>query len=233
MLKTPLRQLKAYSLHKELTVEEAARFIGKDYSTALRTNNRLEKQGLIRLVRLVRSPKKVKGKEKRIFKATFLGLITYLLTDPEAFKQIDKIAEAHNDMLLILKKWSKFKEAGLEEPLASRLKEALRLYYHARFVAQPQLFGFALTPEAEENQKKAFDYTVLGFQYMLYPPDHIKEELQKLGLWENLAKIWKIVENDYELRSVQREFLNLYESQYMEGLNAIKLWKEQLRQIIT
>jgi len=111
------------------------------------------------------------------------------------------------------------------------MKEALSLYVQARFIVQPKIFGFAISTEVDTEQRKAFDYTALGFQYMLFPPEYVKEELKRVGSWENYVKIWRIVESDYDLRKLKNEFLHTYETQYMEGLEAIKQWKDQLQQI--
>jgi hypothetical protein len=60
------------------------------------------------------------------------------------------------------------------------------------------------------------------------PVEYIKESIGKKQ-WSNLERIWRVVENDYELRKKRDEFLDYLEREQYEGLKAIAEWRAYLK----
>lgn len=224
-LLTPLSYL---ALHKEGTIEEIAKAVGKNYSTILRATNQLVKNGFV-YIRFERTAPK--GKELRYYALTSSGLITYLSKNL-TLNDVREVAKSHRDRMLVFKKWDRFSAAKCEEDIFLRLKEALRLeqqrysfQYNLDFYA---LFGRMQKKEKELSSLEFFDVSVLGLTFMDQPIDYVKENHAKE--WDALQKIWRVVAEDYELRKKRDEILSYLEREHNEGLKAIAEWKRYLKQ---
>jgi hypothetical protein len=90
------------------------------------------------------------------------------------------------------------------------------------------LHAFFMSWRSEKRARNAFDGLVLGFFYMHNPVEYIKESIGKKQ-WSNLERIWRVVENDYELRKKRDEFLDYLEREQYEGLKAIAEWRAYLK----
>ncbi|MEM2320469.1 MAG: hypothetical protein QXS79_01080 [Candidatus Bathyarchaeia archaeon] len=69
------------------------------------------------------------------------------------------------------------------------------------------------------------DYIILGFHYMHMPRKYVEESLFKKGLWGQLLKLWQIVENDYDLKRLQEEFMFTIERESKETLKSLQEWR--------
>lgn len=226
--KTIFTLLQHFAMHNEATIEDIAKTTGKDYTTILRTARKLERNGDIQLKRLERTA--VKGKEKRIYTLTLYGLYAYFMFGLPVLgdavfssDNIRRVAVAHSDMLLAFKKWDKWVENGCEQTIISNFKSALRVSVFNLYFLIPLAYSTFPFPEQETNQRKAFDWTTLGFIFMYKPPNYIKEALGKH--WDGLCKIFNIVENDYELRQAREEFFFFSETSYKEALKNLNEWR--------
>jgi hypothetical protein len=88
--------------------------------------------------------------------------------------------------------------------------------------------GLISRREKEDLRRNAFDGLVLGFFYMHHPVEYVKESIGKKQ-WSNLERIWRVVENDYELRKKRDEFLDYLTREHYEGLKAIAEWRVYLK----
>jgi DNA-binding transcriptional ArsR family regulator len=229
---TPLRYL---AHHKEASVEEIAKETGKNYSTILRTITELIEKGLVDYHHERTAPR---GKELRIYSANLYGLIFYWNGHFSSL-DIKDIAEAHEDMLLVFKKWEKFTKAKCEPYMLARIASAVtaEVQFHSQqynmLMVVAGLRGADMInifrKSEEPARRAAFDVTALGFNFMALPVEHVKEFLGKQQ-WQQLEKIWAVVESDYELRAKRDEFLDRLERDHVEGLKAIAEWRKYLEQ---
>ena len=217
---------------KEASVEEIAKQTGKNYSTILRTISELCDKRLVNF-RLERTAPR--GKELRLYAISFYGVVFYLLRSRSVkltVSEIREIAKAHEDMLLVFRKWERFAKANCEQELFARIMQALNVEYQYNaewygFVGISAV-GVVLRREDEGLRRNAFDGLVLGFFYMHNPVEHVKETVGKKE-WSNLEKIWLVVESDYELRKKRDEFLDYLEREQYERLKAVAEWKKLLK----
>lgn len=221
------------AVHKEATIEEIAKQTQKNYSTILRATSELCEKNLIHY-RLERTAPR--GKELRVYGISFYGLVFYLqrsrsirFTVPE----IQEIAKAHEDMLLVFKKWDKFIKADCEQEIFTRLAQALTTEYQYNVeryaVVMMSTLNITYRREDEDMRRVAFDSLVLGFFYMNNPVEHVKESVGKKD-WNSLEKIWRLVESDYDLRKKRDAFLDYLMIEHNEGLKAISGWRKYLKQ---
>lgn len=101
-LKTVTAILRVLAFEREVAQYDLSNKVNKHYSTIFRQLRKLEEKNLVRFVRKERSKKK--GKDKKFYGITFLGLLQILfrMTDLE----IDEIAKIHSDKWLIFAEWS-------------------------------------------------------------------------------------------------------------------------------
>ena len=211
-----------YALSPEATVGEIAKKMKKNYSTILRATAELEKKGLVRLSRLERTAKR--GKEKRHYTITIRGLETFLLFHD--FSRIRDIVDAQSSKLLVFKKWSKFVAAGCEELLIEEIKESLKARVLSDLASLGAVGGVPVSGD-DARQGRAFDIFVMRYSYMELPLGHIKELFHKQ--WADLLKLWRVVEDDYELRRQRDEFLFDREREHTEALESIVEWRGFLK----
>jgi hypothetical protein len=228
-LLTPLSYLAAC---KEASVEEIAKQTGKNYSTILRVMSELCDKRLVNY-RLERTAPR--GKELRLYAISFYGLVFYLFRSRSVkflVSEMRKIAKAHEDMLLVFKKWGTFAKADCEQELFDRIMQAWNVEYQYNaewysFVGISTV-GIIHHREDESLRRNAFDGLVLGFFYMHNPVEYVKAALGKKE-WYNLERIWRVVEDDYELRKKRDEFLDYLEREEYERLKAVSEWKKFLK----
>ena len=231
-MKSLLAPLGYLSVHKEASVEEIAKATGKNYSSILRVMSELCDKRLVNF-RLERTAPR--GKELRLYTISFYGLVFYLqrsLSVKLIVSEVREIAKAHEDMLLVFKKWDKFVKGGCEQELFTRIVQSLNIeyQYHAEWYNFVEIskVGVILRREDERLRRDAFDGLVLGFFYMQNPVEYVKESVGKKE-WSALEKIWRVVESDYELRKKRDEYLYFLEREQYERLKAVKEWKEYLK----
>jgi predicted transcriptional regulator len=122
-----LSPLSYLATHKEASVDEIAAQTKKNYSTVLRATSELCQKGLVAF-RLERTAPR--GKELRLYRLNFYGLMFYMTRSSEveyALAEFREIAKAHEDLLIVFQKWDKFAKAGFEQQLFSRVKSALNV----------------------------------------------------------------------------------------------------------
>ena len=222
------------AVHKEASVEEIAKQTKKNYSTVLRATSELCQKGLVEF-RLERTAPR--GKELRLYRLNFYGLIFYLTRSGEleyTVSEFREVAKAHEDLLVVFQKREKFAKAGFEQQLFSRVKSALNVesQYNSRydFVTISAFNVTNLFPKKDEAlRRSSFDWLVLGFFYMDQPVEHVKDSIGEKQ-WRILEDIWSVVEGDYELRKKRDAFLDFLELERKEGLRAIGEWRKYLKQ---
>jgi hypothetical protein len=233
-LESLISPLDYLATHKEASVEEIAVQTKKNYSTVLRATSELCQKGLVEF-RLERTAPR--GKELRLYRLNFYGLIFYLTRSSEleySISEFREIAKAHEDMLVVFQKWDKFAKAGFEQQLFSRIKSALSVefQYNNRydFVTITSFDITNLFLKKDEGLRRgSFDCLVLGFFYMEQPVEHVKESIGEKQ-WKILEELWTVVEGDYELRKKRDAFLDFLELERKEGLKAIDEWRKHLKQ---
>ena len=212
--------LRHYAIKNERTVDEVAQELQKDYSTILRATKTMVDSGILELSRLERTAKR--GKEKRYYKITLYGLQIVLAGPGDWFvKNIRTVAKAHSDKSLVFAKWDKFVENKCEQTLTLNLQDTLT---HG---AGSQIVMFLSGLHPFKMSWKAFDLDILGFFYLNKPLDHVKEVLGKR--LSGQMQIWKLVENDYELRQFREEFLHRQEMDCTTALKSLSEWREFLK----
>lgn len=131
-LVTSLLILDTIAENKEYAQYDLKKAIEKDYHTVLRHLKMLESNNMIQLLRL-ETPKK-KGKERKIYGLTSLGLIQYLKYAQEAapakkdFEDyLEQLAVKHEKLLpLVFGKWRLFEKYRLKEYLIRTIEYALK-----------------------------------------------------------------------------------------------------------
>ena len=220
------------AVHKEASVEEIAKQTGKNYSTILRAISELNEKKLVSF-RLERTSSR--GKELRLYALTFYGLVFYYQRSRSLkflASEMREVAKAHEDLLLVFKKWEKFASANCEQELFDRIMQALNVEYGYN-VGYYNLVGISTVGinfrrEDEALRRSAFDGLVLGFFYMNRPIEYVKESVGKKG-WIALEKIWRVIESDYELRKKRNEFLDYLAREQLESAKAIVDWIKYLK----
>lgn len=219
-----IETVKFLAEHKEATIEEIAAYLKKDYTTALRIINNLSKANFLDSRE---EPTKAKGKRKRYYSLNFYGLENYLNLD-QTFSNIREVAKAHSDKLLVFRKWDKFVENECEQALIANLKSALKMAYYTNYVLMPYLLSMPSHAGDGKEATLGFTSAILGFHYLVSPIEHVKEILG--DKWEGQQKIWKVVENDYELRKVRESMMHSFEFECSEKMNALSEWRKYLQQ---
>lgn len=228
-LLTPLAYL---AIHKEASVEEIAKQTGKNYSTILRAISELSENKLVSF-RLERTSPR--GKELRLYSLSFYGIVFYCQRSPTLnvhASRMREIAQTHEEMLLVFKKWDKFTSANCEKELFDRIIQALTVEYEYNAgyynLVSLSTVGLNFRREDESLRRNAFDGLVLGFYYMNRPINYVKESVGKMG-WNALEKIWQVVESDYELRKKRNEFLDYLAREQLETAKALVEWIKYLK----
>lgn len=223
--------LEFFALNKEGTTRELTAFLHKDYSTASRIIGKLTQIDLIKIERLQKT--KVKGKQQQVYRIMLPGLFQYMHTNTEnARLKFEKITEAHNDKLLTFKTWPYLKSRGLENLIKDRFFASLQNYLISRtvtfwlFSIQQNKPGFPKMRQ-DKNTARAADADILGMPFMVRPPDHIKRIIGKKK-WVDLMKLFKAIEENYELRTFQTEFLFWLKRDAEERLKALTEWETML-----
>ena len=228
-LLTPLAYL---AVRKEASVEEIAKQTGKNYSTILRAISELSEKKLVSF-RLERTSPR--GKELRLYTISFYGLVFYYQSSHSLkflLSETREVAKAHEEMLIVFRKWEKFVLANCEQELFDRIIQSLNVEYqynvgYYNFVGISTV-GLNFRREDEALRRSAFDSLVLGFFYMNRPIVYVKESVGKRD-WSGLEKIWRVVENDYDLRKKRNEFLDYLTREQLEGTKAIVEWIKYLK----
>lgn len=221
--------LKFFTLNNEGTAEDVAIFIRKDYTTALRVIKKLEAIDFVQFKRPETT--RAKGRERKIYEIRLPGLLGYLRFDEENMMQkLGEIAKIHSDKLLTFKKWDYLEGKGLESLIKKSFFRSLENYTQTvslmfiRLTKQHDKPTF-LKRHTDVNTAKAFDVDVLHLPYMSKSPDDLRQILGKKE-WSNLMKVFKAIEQDYELRTFRDEFLFWLEKDAEEQLKAVKEWEK-------
>jgi len=234
-----INTLRFFALNKEGNVKDLANSIKKDYSTAARIIRRTKNRGIIALHHTESTS--VKGKDRKIYRITLRGLFTYMIFDRDfALQNFDAITEAHQDRLLTFRKWAYFKSKSLEAFVKESFFESLEHYSVGEFLlfyVTSKIKGEPAIPKRAEtaNTVKAADADILNIFVMLEPPGHIQSiYVAKWGesKWNDLIKLFKAIDEDYELRMFKDEMVFKLRKQREEQLKALDEWMEVLAQAI-
>lgn len=215
--------LKFFVLNKEGTTEDVATFVEKDYTTALRNIKKLLRADAITLER-------VEGRQKKVYRIMLHGLFTFMIIDKNtATSHFHEIVKAHVDRLLSFKKYEYFKSKSLGELIAERFFNTLRSWATTRlslFQIFSDMEGQASFPRMHSDQNTAWaaDADILGVVLMAKPVEYVKQVMGE-EKWSEHMKLFKAVEEDYELRLFKEEALFRFEMRHKEALDAISKWR--------
>ena len=206
-----------FAENKETTIEELANHLKKDYTTALRLLNELLASGLVKISR--EEATTVRGKKKKIYIITMHGLEGYLFYSNS---DVRKVAKAHNDMLLVFEKWDYFVQNECEDILLYNIKDSISKRIATLNIQRNVLKNsFPVDPE---RLRYAFDCGALGFMFFIAPPDLLQKMLK--DRWSAQLKLWKLVEEDIDLKTLKERFLIERQTEYEYLLKNIASWKE-------
>ena len=186
---------------------QIAKALRKSYSNIHATIQLLKKAGYIEIVKCKPSEKNPKIKVE-YYGLTLAGLIVYLMNNKDALKQIDEIAEVHDDKLLVFKKWQLFKAAGLREKMLSYIEDAIKA--ELMFIIVGRSLGLKVKTKREKLQE-GFDMAVL------YTP--------LFGEKEEARSLIKIYKQDEELSSFIDKCFQMDFKEYERTLQVKKLWE--------
>ena len=226
--------LSFFAFNKEGTIDDVATFIGKNYSTALRVIKKLLNVDFIKLDRTERTS--VKGKEKKIYRIMLHGLFAFTLINRELVAlKFEEMVEVQKDKLLTFRKWEYFKKKGLEKIVETRFFSSLRKWFVGRqltFLMVTETFEKPTFPKlvTDENTARAADTDILGITSIVDPPNHTRQHMGEQK-WGELMKLFKAIEEDYELRMFKQDQLFWIENGYKERLKSIDQWKELLKNL--
>jgi len=212
--------LEVLSLNPEVYQYDLAKKVGCSYRTVIRQLKTLKNLKLIRLVRT--EPSEKKGKEKNVWQLTLRGLLISLTSNQRVWQQIDVVANAHKDKLLIFKKWAYFTEKGLREEIIKSLKKSVESFFLIR-KAWAIMFPKILTPihETENEIRWDIDADVLGVWLMDVDTKHWKLKI-------NYEAIWRICKIEPELKQflekTLHEWLEQNECEAQQIKRAIAYW---------
>lgn len=221
-METRLKILRYAALNVEVHQYRLAEKVGISYRTVIRTLHELRKLEWLNLVRT--EPSEKQGKDRNVWSSTLRGLLNLLYIDKEFWKQLDLIARAHRDKLLIFKKWSVFEKEGVKV----LVKEALESTFEAISRQQLSLMGLFHTKIqwTEEELRSLIDSMTLGC-YALR-----SYSLRTLKNRENLKiylKILDVCKRDHELYSFVVSELSSFKENaekhvvmLVEGLNFLQ-----------
>lgn len=131
-MKKILKVIAAYPEFKQSDLEAETKI---SYPTIIKTLRILEKNDFIKLVRT--EPSSKGGKEKKIYKITYKGLVYVLIQifalnkheDKKEIKDLQKkVITAQAQEMLLFEKWPLFKKAGLENFMLENLKESFSCF---------------------------------------------------------------------------------------------------------
>ena len=250
-IETSLKILTILTINKEYAQYDMDEAIGKDYHTILRHLKNLEKNRLIELKRS--EPARKRGKDRKIYTLTTLGLIT-ILGFEHIYDEIDEVANNYSsDLLLIFGKWQFFVDNGCRDQAVERLKDTMILVHK-----QMRTFPFLateLTPDyllhVKERKSKlqklgASDFALafdvlddINLDFLLAPllsPFAVKipldiDELEK-GLLPDFQRWIKTLLKDKELKAYVESKLSIerkYRKNALEAMDSwLDYWKKQV-----
>lgn len=76
----------------------------------------------------------------------------------------------------------------------------------------------------DEAVARAFDFDALGLVFMSKPPEYLRQVVGEQE-WTELMKLFKAIEEDYELRMFKEKILFEFEKEHEEALKALSQWK--------
>jgi len=230
--KTITKCLEFFALNNEGTVEQVAKYINRDYTTALRIIKKL----LPRYIQLERIESPVrKGRETKVYRITLHGLFCWMAVNKKvAEEKFEKIIEAHKERLLTFKKWEYFKDKGLADYIKNKFFQSI-LHYQIFTMgffpaAYTLIYGRPMIPLAnEKGVANAADFDILQLNRLMFPPNYVKRNFK--NEWKNLISLYKAIEEDYELKRFKDMIIFERERELNEQLKAIQDWKQLLSQL--
>lgn len=219
-LKIRKKAITFFAENKETTIEELANHLKKDYTTALRLLNELLNLNLVKMSR--EQTTSVRGKKKKIYIITILGLKVYLTYREE--RDIKKIVKVHSDRVLIFQKWDSFIQNECEEIILNNIDRTASDSFKI-----VQLEMILLPPYyrcSDEELIYQFNCDALGFMRFLCSQDFLKNSSKE---WVNQIKLWKFVEEDIELKKLKERFLMERQIDFEHQIKNINFWKNYFR----
>jgi hypothetical protein len=217
---------------REIEIQDLASHLKKDYTSALRVLKRLERPCLVDK-RTVGTA--VRGKGKHVFQLTLSGLFSYMETDPNnKLASFEEIAHAQNDRLLVFEKWDFFKDKKLDDFIKYRFYTgALRNFQTVSLFNSWILTGqkghatlVKYRPGEQGHLQITADTIVLGLAY--FSADILLVQKALGSRWPEQLRLYRAIEEDYELRSFKNEVLFFIEDKITEEKKALEGWKEFL-----
>ena len=193
------------AIHKEFEQYKMGEKTGFNYRTILRNLKPLEK---MKMINHRKEPSAKGGKDKKIYKLTFKGLM-HILPMPKPWKDekiLKKVITTHSDKLLTFKKWDLFKKNNLEKDMIGFLANAfLKIIRTNRAY---DLRGLQSYYESEAKWKEATDALIL------FPPLFLEHN-------EIFIKVFK---QDEELTEFIDSLIKKQEKEYLAFLGLKEQW---------
>jgi len=242
-IETSLKILTLLAITKEAAQYEIPKEIRKDYRTALRHIQMLEKQGLIKLART--EPASKGGKDKKIYTLTAAGLVG-ILGYQHIYDCIDQVAmNYHSIFPLIFGKWQFFKDNDCGDIAMHRLKDTMYLTHKYMGASLPRLLSEEylerlgrLKPEFEKVDFEPLDIIDdVTKHFLLFPvvtsftmswaifPEDLKTPLHTIG-----SKWLGILKKDVHLKAYVEKKLVIAHKHAKRDLEArtafLQYWKK-------
>jgi DNA-binding PadR family transcriptional regulator len=231
--------------HKEFAQYDLPRAINKDYRTVLRHLKHLEKKNLIRLAR--REPAQKRGKDRKIYTITFLGLVTLLKLSHlwDHAETVDAIAEQYAAYLpLLFGKWRLYAKHDFRDTIARRVQQVIgdpsipNPLTHRSPDEEAQV-SVTHSPSstgqypvgANDNPPDAF----LQPPAVMIDPRHVTERVLASN-FPNPARFYRlltIAAKDQDLRRFFDQYMEKIETMYAAHLQTIREWRTTWSQLTT
>jgi len=220
-METELEILKAIALNGKFCQYDLPKAIKKSYRTVLRCIKRLEQNRLIKLAGTEPSAKK--GKERKLYRLTHLGLVKVLGAfpleiDKSKFRVFDKIAEANESLLIFFnyEYWSYLRTKDLGMYIAECICNVCKeISEKIDYLLRTELIS--LDEWNEEYSREAIEKNIVRFMIMdLIPPLVPTTSVEIMYEFQFMP----------ELRRYIDEIMDEMYKEAKETLEAVKLWKE-------
>jgi len=234
-IETSLKILTLLAVKKESAQYDMPKQIRKDYRTALRHIQNLEKQGLIKLARF--EPASKQGKDRKIYTLTKAGL-SAALEGTEIWKDIDTVANNYREFEpLIFGKWDFFEKKGIMNIIIQRLQSAVftfrlqqgKKWYRIQEGPSEEDIKILVETKGEENAEKDLwrhnqivgnlTDSVLGFKIYLHP----KNEDERV---KEAMRVLQILSEDQDIKRYLQKQIKFWKEEYSSYLNNILAFEE-------
>lgn len=206
--------LSLLAVHEEFEQYKIKQETKISYPTILKHIKDLEKREYIRLVRTEHSEKG--GKEKKIYKITFKGLVPALMINSSR-GELEQIIKSHPDASLTFKKYPLFKKEGLSDFIVSVIHDVAKGVGMGAVLAEQ--YGYALIYSDETERRNELDKSFLYEPVFAYYLGNARDETTPEAL--KLRAFVKFCKEDPEIKAfIDQEMTKEFQS--LERLQSAK-----------